>query len=134
MKRNSSGFTLIELVMIIVILGILAAVAIPKYFDLQAQAKKSAELGTVGGVRSGISTYYADQCRLTGGCLYPGALGGSGSCTNAAPCFANVLSQPVTTSDWSASGTAFTGPNGGVYTYTSGTGTFTCTSGACTAY
>jgi len=134
MKHRRSGFTLIELVMIIVILGILAAVAIPKYFDLQAQAKRSAELGTVGGVRSGISTYYADQCRLSTGCAYPGTLGGSGTCSQAAPCFATVLAQPVTTGDWSVSGTSFTGPNGGVYTYTSGTGTFTCASGACTAY
>ena len=61
-RRKAKGFTLIELIMIIVILGILAAVAIPKYFDLQTQAKVSAEKGVVGGVRSGIATYYGNQC------------------------------------------------------------------------
>ena len=52
------GFTLIELVMVIVITGILSAVAVPKYFDLQDKAKLAAENGVVGGVRSGIYTYF----------------------------------------------------------------------------
>ena len=37
---RSRGFTLIEIVMVLVLLGILAAVAVPKYFDLQRQAQK----------------------------------------------------------------------------------------------
>ncbi|MCM8771284.1 MAG: prepilin-type N-terminal cleavage/methylation domain-containing protein, partial [Candidatus Omnitrophica bacterium] len=53
------GFTLIELIMVIVILAILAAVAIPKYFDLQNQARAAAADGVVGAVRSGIYNYYA---------------------------------------------------------------------------
>lgn len=121
---SKKGFTLIELVMIIVILGILAAVAIPKFFNLQTQAKQSAELGVVGGVRAGISTYYANQC-ATATCGYPASLGGSdGACTVANPCFGNVLSQGGITSDWSLSGATYTGPHAGTYTYTSGTGEF----------
>ncbi|MBU1726790.1 MAG: prepilin-type N-terminal cleavage/methylation domain-containing protein, partial [Candidatus Omnitrophica bacterium] len=50
------GFTLIELVMVIVILAILAIVAIPKYFDLQSDARSAAEKGVVGGVRAGVYT------------------------------------------------------------------------------
>ncbi|UCE24324.1 MAG: prepilin-type N-terminal cleavage/methylation domain-containing protein [Candidatus Zixiibacteriota bacterium] len=58
---NERGFTLIELVMIIVILGILAAVAIPKYQDLSDEAREAAARGALGGVRSAITIYYANH-------------------------------------------------------------------------
>ena len=50
--RNSKGFTLIELIVIIIILGILAATAIPKFVDLQQQAKKGVAEGVLGALRS----------------------------------------------------------------------------------
>jgi len=40
--KNEEGFTLVEIIAVLVILGILAAVAIPKYFDLQSEAKRKA--------------------------------------------------------------------------------------------
>ncbi|MEW5993646.1 MAG: prepilin-type N-terminal cleavage/methylation domain-containing protein [Candidatus Zixiibacteriota bacterium] len=71
MGYNERGFTLIELVIIIVILGILAAVAIPKYQDISAEAKEAAARGALGALRSGITIYYANQAITTGTATWP---------------------------------------------------------------
>jgi len=115
------GFTLIELIMIIVILGILAAVAIPKYFDLQVSAKTAAEKGVVGGVRAGIYSYFANNK------AYPATLDSASiaACAAANICFDTVLQQGGVTSDWTkASATSYTGPAGTTFTYTAATGDF----------
>ena len=58
-SKSESGFTLIELVIVIVILGILAAVAIPKYEDMREQARVATIKGQLGSIRSAVAIQYA---------------------------------------------------------------------------
>ena len=59
MKKDQPGFTLTELVIVIVILGILAAVAVPRYLNLTGDASAAARTGVVGSLNSAVQIVHS---------------------------------------------------------------------------
>ncbi len=59
-KINQKGFTLIELMIVVAIIGILAAIAIPQFAKYRARAQNTAALSDVRNVRTDFEGYYAE--------------------------------------------------------------------------
>ena len=120
--------------MVIVILAILGAVAIPQYVNLQDEARLGNEAGVAGGVRVGILTFFIDAARgnrLT----YPATLDGVADatpCSTTNPCFTTVLVQGGITDQWTKLGSVaglsstYRSPASAtnVWTYTNASGYF----------
>ncbi|OQX60379.1 MAG: hypothetical protein B5M52_00180 [Helicobacteraceae bacterium 4484_230] len=123
--KNTKAFTMIELVFVIVVLGILAAVAIPRFSATRDDAKIAAGRATIAAVRSGIVSERQTRL-LRGQNNYVATLDDD---------FANILSYEPG-SGWTTvtAGTVFKytfGSSSATFTYTPSDGKFLCTSGDC---
>jgi len=62
--KSGGGFTLIELMIVVAIIGILAAIAIPMYSDYTIRAQVAEGLNLVGGAKTAVNEFYSDKGRL----------------------------------------------------------------------
>ena len=69
--KNNKGFTLIELIMVTIILGILAAVAIPRYMTTVTKAEEAAEDAVINAIKAGLETYAVEQLMDNGRRSWP---------------------------------------------------------------
>ena len=69
--KNQKGFTLIELIMVTIILGILAAVAIPRYTSTVDKAEAAAEDAVISSIEAGLETYAIEQLMDNGRRSWP---------------------------------------------------------------
>ena len=129
-KRSQRGFTIIELIMVIVVLGFLAVAALPQYVNLTTRAAEGNRDGVAGGVRAGIATALASSFAAgNNNPTFPAALDAVGNvtCDTAVTCFNLVIPGGVTDGNWqkTAASSYLHSETSTTFSYDSATGTFT---------
>ena len=71
LRNTNKGFTLIELIIVMVILGIMAAVAVPRYLDSISNAEESAENAVISSIRAGLKAAANDSLYTNGRASWP---------------------------------------------------------------
>ena len=72
MKTNKkNGFTLIELIIVMVILGVMSAVAVPKYLDSISNAEKSSEDAVIAAIKNGLKQHASNSLFEEGRAIWP---------------------------------------------------------------
>ena len=71
MKNNKNGFTLIELIMVMIILGVLAAVAIPRYLDTIENAEQASEDAVISNIRGALENHASHKLLDSGRRIWP---------------------------------------------------------------
>jgi prepilin-type N-terminal cleavage/methylation domain-containing protein len=122
------GFTFLELIIILIISGILAAIAVPKYISFQKEAELAIEKQQAASVKVGVNSYYIQS--ITSGRLpqYPAALDSANNTYSSVqnPFFGLVVNSPgVSRPRWrKLSSAVYQGSSGLFYFYSPSTGTF----------
>ena len=134
-QSSKRGFTLIELIMVMVVLGFLAVAALPKFVNLTTVSRTANRDGTLGAIRAGIATQLASSFALgTSPPVFPTTLDGVASetgageaCVASNACFDTVIPGGLTDGEWGKAGALeyrHSADTATAFTYNATSGTF----------